>query len=273
MERADITPELEQRIVRDLGRHVVAIAGTYRLIDEQGKTENEDRFFAIAVCIFAVADKWFLITAGHCVDEYRELAKSQRAVITGRVLVDYFGTGAQHHYPIPYDLESEECSHLDVDGVDFAVIQVSPLLRQQLEANGNIPLTPASWAKPDDRPFDSFFVYGFPAERTDALEIAGRPGGIIQADLMPVRRLGDDKSHRFPRFRAEIVDRGDLASVKGFSGGPVLGMISGEEQTQYYVVAIQSSWDKVQVIFGCPIYVIVDVMMENFRLSQEGGAG
>jgi hypothetical protein len=94
-----------QEVLRCLGRHVVAIAGTYRWVNEDGTIENKDRFFAIAVCLFAVGDKWFMITAGHCIDEYLKLVKSPRVVITGRVLVDYFGTGAPHHDPIPYNLE------------------------------------------------------------------------------------------------------------------------------------------------------------------------
>jgi hypothetical protein len=269
-----MTQEEAQEVLRHLGRHVVAIAGTYRWVNEDGTIENEDRFFALAVCLFAVGDKWFMITAGHCIDEYLKLAKSPRAVITGRVLVDYFGTGAPHRDPIPYNLEDEQYSYVDSEeqGLDFAVIQVSALLRKQLEANENLPLTPASWARADQFPFKSFYVFGFPAEGTDPFEIGGRPGGMMRAELMPVRKLADDASHRFPRFKAEITDRGGLKSVKGFSGGPIFGVIYGENEIRFYVVAIQSRWDEVKIVFGCPIFVIMHVMLETHRLSQQEAA-
>lgn len=271
MQNEEMPPEEAQEVLRRLGRHVVAIAGTYRWVNEDLTIENKDRFFAIAVCLLAVGDKWFMITAGHCIDEYLKLAKSRHAVITGRVLVDYFGTGAPHRDPIPYNLEEEEYSRVDSEeqGLDFAVIQVSPLLRKQLEANGNLPLTQASWAKTDQFLFDSFYVFGFPAESTDPFEIGGLPGGMIRPEMMPVRKLVDDSSRRFPRFKAEIIDRGGLNSVKGFSGGPIFGMVYGENEMRFYLVAIQSRWDEVKMVFGCPIFVIIHVMLENQRLSQQ----
>lgn len=208
-----------------------------------------------------------MITAGHCIDEYLKLSRSPRALITGRVLVDYFGTDAPHRAPIPYNLEDEQCSQVDSEeqGLDFAIIRVSPLLRAQLEANGNVPMTPASWAMPDKYPFESFHVFGFPAESTDPFEIGGRPGGMMRPELMPVRKLPDDTSHKFPRFRAEIVDRGGLNTVKGFSGGPIFGVLYGENEIRFYFVAIQSRWDEVKIVYGCPIYVIMHVIMENYR--------
>jgi hypothetical protein len=36
-----------------------------------------------------------------------------------------------------------------------------------------------------------------------------------------------------------------------------------------HVIAIQSRWDKVKIVFGCPIYVIMHVMFENYRLNQQ----
>ncbi|MHB8864958.1 MAG: hypothetical protein ACYC6N_21335 [Pirellulaceae bacterium] len=274
MQRKEMTLEEAKEVLRRLGRHVVAIAGTYRSVDEDGTIGNKDRFFAIAVCLFAVGDKWFMITAGHCIDEYLKLAKSPRAVITGRVLVDYFGTGAPHRDPILYNFEDEQYSHVDSEeqGLDFALIQVSPLLRKQLEANGNLPLTPASWAKADQFPFESFYVFGFPAESSDPFEIGGRPGGIMRPEMMPVRKLADDSSRRFPRFKAEIIDRGGLKSVKGFSGGPIFGVVYGGGEIRFYVVAIQSRWDEVKIVFGCPIFMIVHVMLENYWLSQQDAA-
>src|SRR6185437_7305086 len=151
------------------------------------------------------------------VDEYLKLACTPRAVFTGRGLVDYFGIGAPHHDPIPYNLDDEQYSHVDneEEGLDFAIIQVSPLLRAQLEANGNVPMTPASWAEPDKYSFESFYRFGFPAESTDPFEIGGRPGGVMRPELIPVRKLPDETSHRFPRFKAEIIDRGGLNTVKG----------------------------------------------------------
>jgi len=266
-----MTPEQSQEVVRVLGRHVLAIAGTYRWVNEDGSIEKEDRFFAIAVCLAAVGDKWFMITAGHCVDEYLKLACTPRAVFTGRGLVDYFGIGAPHHDPIPYNLDDEQYSHVDneEEGLDFAIIQVSPLLRAQLEANGNVPMTPASWAEPDKYSFESFYIFGFPAESTDPFEIGGRPGGVMRPELIPVRKLPDETSHRFPRFKAEIIDRGGLNTVKGFSGGPIFGVLYGENEIRFYFVAIQSRWDEVKIVFGCPISVIIHVMLENYRIAQQ----
>jgi hypothetical protein len=270
-------PEQAQEVVRHLGRHVVAIAGTYRWVNEDGTVESKDRFFAIAVCLAAVGGKWFMITAGHCIDEYLKLAGSPRALITGRVLVDYFGTGALHSDPIPYNLEDEQYSQVDNEdqGLDFAIIQVSPLLRAQLEANGNVPITPASWAKPDTYPSERFHIFGFPAESTDSFEIGGRPGGIMRPELMPVRKLPDDTSHKFTRFRAEVIDRGGLKTVKGFSGGPIFGVLYGENEIGVYFAAIQSRWDEVKIVFGCPIDVIMHVILESYRIGQQdaGEAG
>lgn len=94
----------------------------------------------------------------------------------------------------------------------------------------------------------------------------------MRPELMPVRKLADDSSRRFPRFKAEIIDRGGLKSIKGFSGGPIFGVIYGEDEIGFYVVAIQSRWDEEKIIFGCPIFVIMHVISESYRLRQREAA-
>lgn len=44
VKQVEMTPEQAQEVIRRLGRHVVAIAGTYRWVKEDGSVDQEDRF-------------------------------------------------------------------------------------------------------------------------------------------------------------------------------------------------------------------------------------
>jgi len=272
------TAEELDDLLKHFLRHVVGFAINYRVRLKNGKPAADGEFgdeqFAFFTCfVIAIRRKWFLVTAGHITTEWTPGIEKGVAEgyleVTGRSLADYFGTGAAHFDPLPFDFFDQPTIHVfEKDlGLDFAIVPVGDLVAKGLEANKILPL-PINWER--GKKFDDFYgfgIVGFPGEYSNPRKFngIGKTGGEVKPVLVPVERQEiPTPARQAPQFVGKILDMGDQKSIVGLSGGPIFGYRDG---SQYEVVAIQSMWNKVDTIYGCPLDVVFRVIAAS--LGQE----
>jgi hypothetical protein len=62
---------------------------------------------------------------------------------------------------------------------------------------------------------------------------------------------------------------GNQTSIQGMSGGPILGYRMGANgHSEYELVAIQSQWNGVERIIGCPISVAMAEVRATLRENE-----
>jgi hypothetical protein len=149
--------------------------------------------------------------------------------------------------------------------LDFGLIFVRPFFTASLQRNGITPLTAGQWNYPNTVAFDQHAIVGFPDEYTDC--------DAVQPSYVPIRRLADDTSKTFTRFKGQIIDKGDQESIKGMSGGPIFGFYKEGADFKYLLEALHVAWDKSTIVYGCPIKTIMTVLqvrLQQYQQSQQG---
>lgn len=125
-----------------------------------------------------------------------------------------------------------------------------------------------------DVSFDGHAMLGLPEELTSSV-VSPAGSGAVLPTMFAVQSLSvpphDSRPTLYPRFVGAIDPDLPLKSLKGMSGGPIFGFNFDGEGTRYWLVAIQSSWDRAQsLVYGCPIPILASLMT---RWSDEVLAG
>src|SRR5262249_17974400 len=154
--------------------------------------------------------------------------------------------------------------------------------RINLAANGVRPLPVAQWASRTPPPFDHYAVLGLPMEelepRTRMGDRGPQIGYMTTLTLAGIQALPSPPPNRIeppiPRFAGVLNDGGGLGSVKGMSGGPILGVSWDGTRWPYACVAVQGSWDPGRrMIYGTPISIVVDAITKILRERVAARAG
>jgi hypothetical protein len=276
----------EQVFLRGLCNHVVSIAGLAVPIDPAtGRQDGAAHFFSISGFVASLYDRWFLITAGHVLNEMDNDLRSGRVRIANCHLADHFGDKVACDAPIPFDYigsKRKAIERFDM-GLDIGFVSISDHDRRLLQANGIIALPQDGWAHGEDIDFDNFGVLGLPNElfsREQRIDVTGaRVIGGVRVSLM----MGDECDEEHPRFPDPAVPwlalamRGktEIKSMVGMSGGPVFGFKNRDGKPPLYaVVAVQSWWDpKKRVAFSTllwPVIGLIDTEIRAFVASMQG---
>jgi hypothetical protein len=254
----DSQPSITGNAFRFLGKHLLGVALIYQPLDNERKPVGLPEARVYAGSILSNKDKWYWITAGHilvALDNIFEQQRLKRLKVERIDLLDYFSS--EHLYPIPIPLDYERRPKFFIDsendGLDFGLMELSELLKLNLQRNKIEPFTQTPYAVDDDNEFDAHIILGFP---TDLLE--SYPGttnvGIAPA-VIAVTRIDDTldlRSTTFSRFVGQLEQI--PISMNGMSGGPIFGL----RNDKYRVIAIQSSWNEPRLLtFGCPVRTIL----------------
>lgn len=143
------------------------------------------------------------------------------------------------------------------------MIALRPYYVNLLAANKMVALAEENWARQHAVHFDLHLMFGLPAEYTsDRVNAEGE--GSVSATMFGIKCLNEVpegiRATRYPRFVGELDPNLALASVRGMSGGPILGF-NLTPPIRYWVVALQSTWlrDR-RLVFGCPLPVLASLM-------------
>jgi hypothetical protein len=269
----------EQMFLKYLSRHIVAICGSYIYLDDKGQPTGEPKFYSYTGTIFEILGHWVIVTAGHVLRSIEEASKHPKVRVEAEVLVDYCGVGAKNNQPIPFKPLEQGWLYIDDDslGLDFGLILVRPFFKASLQTNGIMPLTSGQWNYPSTVIFEQHAIVGFPDEYTggQASSSGASMVGHVKPTYVPIRRLPDDTTKTFKRFKGEIIDKGNQESIKGMSGGPIFGFFKDGTIINYLLEALQVEWDKSTIVYGCPIKTIMTVLevrLQQYQQSQQGNA-
>ena len=233
------TSGTESEFLKHLGNHYLAIVYTY------AATESAyEGCMAYSCCLVKKGGVFFILTAGHAINDLVEHLREKKIRITGRYLVDIYGSGAKSSVPIPFDPLSVPRRIIDNDGLDYALLQVPSNTQELLKANGLDPYPLKVADRPPESDFYKYIVVGFPSEKVECdispekekVCVVTQPYGI---ELL---RQADDNSKKKPRFHGKIAGPVPLKSPKGMSGGPIFGLVRKDDETDdAYLVAVQHS--------------------------------
>ena len=215
---------------------------------------QETRNFVVTTFVLEVLDRWFLITAGHCIRAIESLTGRCGYNIIRCQLIDSLGLGATHQEPIPFAYKEAHPACLSDDyAFDYGVMVLSPYYRRLLEVNKVQALNELVWRNEPVK-VDFYILLGIPMEsvKVDASSIE------IAPTLLTVEPISE-KPKGFaevdaPLFYGRIVLGERLRSIEGMSGGPLFAFHKNESgELRYWLTALQSRWlPKSQFIAACP---------------------
>ena len=233
-------------IVRFFHKHLIPILFTV----QDGELSRQ---FIVTSFVLSIDDRWFLITAGHCIQEIEEL-KSKGVKIVSCSLIDNMGEDARFEHKIPFAYENASPEYLSDDlDYDYGVIRLSHYYRQLLESNNIEPLTEEVWDKQPSE-FHFYKLIGVPYE---LLEITPKfihvTTTLIDVELInaELREKLKISSHQ---FAGKVLLGKGIKNIEGISGGPIFGFLENPPgQLKYWLVALQSRWfSDSKIIIGCP---------------------
>jgi hypothetical protein len=253
----------DKAFLKHLGQHLVAICGSY----VQSAAKGQSQFYSYTGTVFEIQGRWCIATAGHCLRQLEEATSSPQLRVESQVLADCFGPNATNNMPLPFKPLEEGFLYVDEDGLDFGLILISDLWKQNLERNGIIPFTSKQWHFPTTQGFEGYAIVGFPDEYTGTVVSNEQEPliGHVKPCYVPIARLPNDTSNSFPRFMGQILDKGNQQSIVGMSGGPIFGFFREGGQVKYLLLALQSTWDKRSTVFGCLIPAMIKCLEQKVR--------
>lgn len=239
--------------------------------------DTELRHFIVSCFVMSISGRWFLVTAGHCINHIERLKKLGGEIVECD-LIDSLGSATKHPEPvnIPYN-ELGVMSFLDSpdDGsepsdlsLDYGLIPLSPMYVDLLRKNNIRPLDERIWKDLPDH-FEHYFVVGYPA----SLQEISVDRRVIKACSFPIERLDERPSvfpeSKFPRLYGRI--QADIESIEGLSGAPIFGVCTDDKGvSRYYLVALQSSWNpEGRLIAGNPISNFDSVLKDAVARLKE----
>ncbi len=268
-------------LVHFFGKHLVGIAGT-QLVGDPPKSHT----FFIAGFVVSVSGHWFLITAGHCLEQL-DGAFEQTSIEHIR-LIDYLGEGAIDRSPIPFDYKgaSKRFFH-DGTGVDCGFVYLHPFYKRLLEANGVVALDEVQWKRqPDASEFEVCWMLGLSTalvDESDPASVLFRTA-FIPLDALtktpepfsedsPTNFAPEDTIVRDAMFYGKIHSDIDLPKneqgrddIKGMSGGPIFGFARRGEVLKYWLVAAQSCWfPDSRFVRGFPVPLIASYLQSMMQ--------
>ncbi|MBX3451502.1 MAG: hypothetical protein KF777_18180, partial [Planctomycetaceae bacterium] len=175
-------------LLRWMNRHLVSLVLIYWHLDENGNSKGKPFVNANSGFIMTFGDAWFLVTAGHVIEELDELASHRFVKIVDCFLVDSLGSQATHRNNIPFNYEESLRCFEYHDGIDCGFIWLNPNEIKLLQANDVQPIGVENWIKQDIDKCKGFMLLGIPAELV-GLDEGGEPQINIGTFASTVKRL------------------------------------------------------------------------------------
>ena len=258
-------PMLTEEDLRFFGRHCVLFCwvdstpGT-----EYGKANGGlGKPFTTTAFLMWVRNKGFLITAGHILGGIED-ARRRGQKLTDFLLDDTLGFQAKYSdHSIPFgDFDTVWKKHVDQDGLDFAVMALSPHIGRKLQANCAEPIDEERWKNLPDK-IEEYYLFGAPDKLHEVDTIGGLHVKRAFAAI-PVQCINDSPESpltKFPRIvyriSSELTSQSGarLDDIDGMSSGPLVGVKRDKTgKPRYCFLGIQSSWDKSKGIgFATPL--------------------
>lgn len=243
-----------------VGRHCVAVGWE----DAEPGQVNATGGFAFSAFIMSVGSLWFLVTAGHIIDDINRRLNQGRELRFAKI-IDAWAEGRTDQHPIPFPdmVDSERVPqghiHQESTGIDYGWFYLRDYYRRLLAGNGIVPLDETAWKSVPEQ-LDAYNAFGFPddcvLENRDA---SGTYHGLLlRPRLIPYSHEPNpppDFQLPYKRlfFWPDRQANGSVARVKGMSGGPIFGYQFDDDGGRLWLVGVQSSQlDESGLAIACP---------------------
>jgi hypothetical protein len=273
--------EQADELLKFFCQHVVCLTGTVVPLDAHGHASGPATFFNHCGFVVSFYGHWILVTAGHILKEI-EARLARKTARYQFHLGDQYGLNAKTDLMIPFDYENQIKAIHDDDkeGLDFGLIPLSLYYRRVLEDNGVRAIGPENWLRQHEVEFDLYAVLGMPDELFERRRFISPSGatiiGGVRAVLMFAMPSAEQPLEKpvptHPWLVAALKDRNQIKSIRGMSGGPIFGFkLRPGQAPLYWVVAIQSWWDKDRrIVFGSRLATVMRLFeMEVLSTLQE----
>lgn len=252
------SPDVFEYLIDSIARHFVPI--TWVDVPRSGtqSIKHAERTFAVSGFVVSVCGNWFLVTAGHILEGIRARQSADRRLISCHI-IDGFANNCQLQ-PIPFDMCSANVVHCDIEGVDYALVELRPIYVEQLKAGGVIPVSEALWRGPTSETATRCVV-GLPSSlKTVTANSRGKQLKVqiaaqlvclplYPADDVPEVLTSNRDKRLYSRVPIAQSEAGHIDDIDGLSGSPVVEVTrSANGEYSYRVVGIQSSWTPTQRI-------------------------
>jgi hypothetical protein len=265
--------EAKQLFLRYLGRHLVALTGSFVKLGADGNPVGDTLPYNYSGTVVSHAGRWFILTSGHAVELHREAVQRGKARIESHALACCFGVGATPSASMPFDLLRSPVTvvYERASALDYALIPVTDLEREFMTRNGlkPFPLQVGEGQRPSEEHIYRHLLVGFPEERVELeRSTVPRPRAVVmQPHCIPVSRQPDDTTPTRPRLEARVVEMGDLKKAEGISGGPLFGFVDRGTSQDCYLLAIQSHFRaSTSSVLGC----LLDEIFAHWSQGPDG---
>lgn len=260
-----------------LRRHYVTVSCVQELTDVWPGQEVR-RGLVISGFVISILDQWFFMTAGHVLDTIQE---SDRHGVRryGWQINDSGAYGGKHHDAIPFAFDAALYHSLRDDdlGIDYGLIYLRPMYRDLLKSNGIVAVTEREWGSMEAGAYDVYSLIGVPAETVE-LAYHGNDEGLVISDsyvqLTPEPHPPSVLIREHPRlyFRLPPKEEAPVESIEGMSGGPVFGWQLTDGPARYWLVGLQSGWERSsRVTAVCPIRIFGRWLTDVLRRAEDDG--
>src|SRR5262249_39874839 len=89
------------RWFKQFSRRLVALCGAYITLDTQGRPTKET-FFCYTGFLIELDGRWYMVTAGHCLEEFFQALAHPQIKVTGVALAGGFGTASDAVITVPF---------------------------------------------------------------------------------------------------------------------------------------------------------------------------
>jgi len=265
----------DEQIVKYFGRHFVQLYCTESPII--GKSKQPPGAFAASGFVISVHGEWFWISAGHVIHEINERMETRR--MTTCRFVDTWGENRVSRVTIPVEYSEIQKGVIDgFDGLDCVAVPLPDLYVQLLLANGIVPIDEEAWRKVGDiSKFEGGLLMGLPFELASHTLNEGIIESLQTLVLIGIRFVAQPPSEEgekkiFPRIFAAIPSK-EPSSIKGMSGGPVLGLRRTPDGLRYWIVGIQSGWYESERIISVSPLKFIGEFLESYQKERDGRSG
>jgi hypothetical protein len=152
-------------------------------------------------------------------------------------------------------------------GADFGVMFLRNHDADVLLANNLEPVDEQNWVKMPET-FDHYYMLGLPGE---LVRQNGRGLWTAVPKLIRIEKLAETpacyREHTDVMFYGVVDPDSQVKSIKGMSGGPILGLKrNGNGSGHYWFIAVQSGWyPNGRVVCATPLTVVRDAVIEGMR--------
>jgi hypothetical protein len=160
-------------------------------------------------------------------------------------------------------------------GVDFGVIFLRNHDSHLLLANKLEPVDKANWVNVPDT-FGHYYLLGLPGE---SVRQDGQGLWTVEPKLIQIKNLIEKpacyQENSDPMFYGVVDPDSEVKSIKGMSGGPILGLKRNDDGSgRYWFIAVQSGWyPSERIVCASPLRDLREVLLVGIKLMFDADVG